>query len=162
MMSENREVFGDANPFKKDILIEMCYHGNKYDKDESILFVESATIIIHHTKDVETLSKIVLYRPSVLKSREPGCFCKKFYTGKDDKLLRVSQADNKMSGRSRTLHFVSYEFYFSYLGKLLIGGERMNSFIKSRKFMDEIFLGKKSLQNTGEFCREVLKYSLMP
>ena len=149
MMSENREVFGDANPFKKDILIEkydpeeMCYHGNKYDKDESILFVESATIIIHHTKDVETLSKIVLYRPSVLKSREPGCFCKKFYTGKDDKLLRVSPADNKMTGRSRTLHFVSYEFYFSYLGKLLIGGERMNSFIKSRKFMDEIFLGKE-------------------
>ena len=80
MMSENREVFGDPNPFKKDILIEkydpeeICDHGNKYDKDESILFVESANIFIHHTKDVETLNKIVLYRPSVLKSREPGCF----------------------------------------------------------------------------------------
>ena len=156
MISENRAVFGDANPFAKEILVEkydpdeICDHGYKYDEDESIIFVESATIIIHHTKDVETLNKIVLYRPSVFKSHEPSCFCKKFYTGKDDKLLRVSPADNKMTGRSRNLHFVSYEYYFSYLGQLLVGGERMNSFIKSRKFMDEIFLGK---EKTPEYRR---------
>ena len=46
MISENRSVFGDANPFNKDTLIEkydpeeICEHGNKYDKDESIIFVD--------------------------------------------------------------------------------------------------------------------------
>lgn len=124
MMSENRAVFGDANPFKKEILIEKydpdetCDHGNKFDEEESIIFVESTSVIIHHTKDVETRNKIVLYRPAV----DHNCICKKFYTGKDDKLLRVSPADNKMAGRSRTLHFVSYEYYFSYLGQLWAGG----------------------------------------
>ena len=65
-----------------------------------------------------------------------------------------------MTGRAKVLHFVSYEFYFSFLSQLLLGGETMNAFIKSRKFMDEIFFGyekspeyRKVLQKGFEiFC----------
>ena len=164
--SKNRKNSKVKNPFEKNILIakydpdEVCSHGYKYDEDESIIFVESTNIIIHHTKEVETLDKMVLYRPTVLQPNNVGCFCKKFYTGEDDQLLRVSSANHKMTGKSRTLHFVSLEFYFNFLGQLLLGGETLSAFIKTRKFMDEIFFGyertpeyKKILQKGFEiFC----------
>ena len=156
----NRKNATDKNAFRKDILVakyvpdDLCRHGNKYNESESIIFTESTNVIIHHTSEVETFEQIVLYRPTVLQDNNVGCFCKKFYTGEEDQLLRVSSARNKMTGRSRALHFVSHEYYFSFLGQLLMGGETMNSFIKSRKFMDEIFFG---CQKTPEYRRVLQK-----
>ena len=144
--SLNRKVASDKSPFNSKTLVakydptEICDHGNKYDEKESILFVESTNIKIHHTKEVEILDRKVHYRPTVCQPNNLNCFCKKFYTGEDEKLVRVSPANNKMTGRSNTLHFVSFEYYFSFLGQLLASGETLSGFIKSRKFMDEVFL----------------------
>ena len=143
----NRHLFRDRNPFNKTIFIakfdpdEECDHGNKYDADQSILFVESTNVIIHHTRDVECIDKKVLYRPVVHQPDTEPCICKKWYTGEDDQLIRVSPACKRLTGRQRTLHFVSIEFYFSFLSQLVSTGETMNGFIKSNKFLNEIFLG---------------------
>ena len=59
-----------------------------------------------------------------------------------------------MSGRNKVLHFVSYEFYFEYLARLLTGGETMNSFIKSKKFMEEIYFG---FEKTPEYQKNLSK-----
>ena len=59
----------------------------------------------------------------------------------ENSLLRVSSSTSKISERKKVLHFVSYEYYFEYLAQLLTGGETMHSFIKSKKFMAEIFFG---------------------
>lgn len=83
----------------------------------------------------------VLYRPVVHQPDTEACICKKWYTGEDDQLIRVSPACKRLTGRQRTLHFVSIEFYFSFLSQLVSTGETMNGFIKSNKFLNEIFLG---------------------
>ena len=147
MVAKNKNSFKENDSFCNKILVaeydpeEVCDHGNNYSENRNIIFVESSSIIIHHTKDIDTGNTSVLYRPAVFRPGAVHCPCKKFYTGKDDHLLRVSSAHNKMTGRSRVLHFVSYEYYFSYLGKLVMGGARLNSSIKSRKFVDEVFFG---------------------
>ena len=172
-LKRNREVHDDKEPFDQKILVakydaeEICFHGNKYDSDESILFVESTNIMIHHTAEVESIDKKVLYRPVLHQSDTISCFCKKFYNGKDDQLIRVSPAYNKMTGRQRTLHFVSIEWCFSLLSQLVASGETMTAFIKSRKFMNEIFMGfdktpeyKKVLQKGFEIFIHALKFPL--
>ena len=146
---------------------EVCRHGNRYSEKESMICVKSAKMIIHHTTDVNTQDKLILYRPTVYP---PGCCiscqCKQFYTGEDDQLLRVSSAKNKMTGQPRTLHFVCVEYYFSFLGQLLFGGETMSAFIKSRKFVNEIYFGndkslehKKVLQKGFEIFCHSLKFT---
>ena len=162
----NRRNGKESNPFNKNILVaewdpaERCPCGNFYDEEESILFVESTNVIIHHTKEVDTVDKMVLYRPTKC-NKNVACLCKKFYTGEDDQLLRVSLANNKMRGRStKNLHFISYEYYYNFLSQLMSSGETMSGFIKSRKFMDELFFGhhkspeyKRILQKGFEiFC----------
>ena len=159
-------------PFNKKILVprfdpeEVCKnHGNRYDNHESILDMESSKVIIHHTKDVDSSNIKVLFRPTISKSEGDGCACKKWYSGQEDQLLRVSSADENMKGRSRTLHFVTYEFYFDYLSKLLISGEPLHAQIKAKRFMEENFFGnekkpeyKKVLQKGFEIFIHALEF----
>ena len=168
MKSRNRKIA--AAPFQRDFLIskydpaEVCYlHKNRYAEKENIICAESSRIIIHHTKTVETVNKTVLYRPTV--SLGSCCNCKQFYTGKDDRLLRVSAAKMKITGKERTLHFVSYELYFTFLSQLVKGGQTMNAFIKSQKFMNELYFGseknpeyRKVLQKGFEIFSHALKF----
>ena len=172
MEIKNRKITADHRPFQMNILIakynpsEVCkLHKNRYDERENIIFTESTRIIIHHTKTVETVNKSVLYRPTVPKQDSSACDCKLFYTGKDDRLLRVSAAKNRITGRERSLHFVSYEFYFTFLAQLIMGGETMNAYIKSQKFMKELFFGhikspeyRKVLQKGFEIFCHALKF----
>ena len=121
---------------------EVCErHGNMFEKKENILYRESYHVKIHHIKNVETGDLCVLYRPTVQQNGMAVCECKRFYTGEDKCLLRVSPANYRISERDRVLHFVSHEFYFNRLATLCEGGETMHTFIKSKKFMDEIFFG---------------------
>ena len=126
--------------------------------------MESINIKIHHTAEVETLDKKVLYRPTVRQVDGDCCICKKFFTGEEEELIRVSPTNNKMTGRSNTLHFVSYEYYFSFVSKLIASGETLSGFIKSRKFMDEVYFGldkspeyRKVLQKGFEIFCHALK-----
>ena len=145
---------------------EVCKnHGNKFDDQESILNMESSKVIIHHTKDVDASNKKVLFRPTIPKSEGAECACKKWYTGQEEQLLRVSSADENMKGRSRTLHFVTYEFYFDYLSQLLMGGETLHAQIKAKRFMEENFFGnekkpeyKKVLQKGFEIFLHALVF----
>ena len=139
-------------------------HGNVYEEQESILNVESSKVIIHHTKHVDSSNKKILFRPTIRSSDNRGCSCKKWYTGQEDQLLRVSSADQQMRGQ-RTLHFVSYEFYFDYLSRLLVGGETLTAQIKAKKFMEENFFGyekkpeyKKVLQQGFEIFLHALEF----
>ena len=124
------------NTFHRKILVakydpsERCGHGNKYYENESIIFMDSINIKIHHTTEVETLDKKVLYSPIVHQVDGECCNCKKFFTGEDEGLIRFSPTNNKMTGRSNTLHFVSYEYYFSFVSKLMASGETLSGFIK--------------------------------
>ena len=145
---------------------EKCFdHGNEYEEQESILNMESSKVIIHHTKHVDASKKKVLFRPTIKNSENEGCSCKKWYTGQEDQLLRVSSADERIRGGTRTLHFVSYEFYFDYLSRLLIGGETLNSQIKAQRFLEENFFGcekkpeyKKVLQQGFEIFLHALEF----
>ena len=161
-ISMNRKVAREQNPFDGKILVEkydvkrVCDHGNKYEEKESILFVESTNVKIHHTKEVTDFGIKCLYRPTL----QQLCICKDFYKGKEDKLIRVSPANNNKSSRSNTLHFVSYEYYFNFLSQVVENGETLSGFIKSKKFMNEVLFGfekspeyKKVLQKGFEiFC----------
>ena len=147
MMLQNRKNNSSIS-FKKNILIskydpeEVCEkHGNMFKEKENILLAESSRVVIHHTKWVETRNICVLYRQTVSKDDDAACDCKRFYTGEDDRLLRVSSAKYRISERERVLHFVSYEFYFTFTTQLITGGETMHAYIKSQKFMNERFFG---------------------
>ena len=156
--------------FKKDVFApeydpsKVCEpHQNKFAENIDIICVESVNIIIHHTKEVDCKKKMVLYRPTVPTNNADRCDCKEFYTGKNHQLLRVSATKSKMCGKERTLHFVSYEFYFKYLMQLVTGGETLTAFVKSQKMMNQVFFGfdktpehKKILQKGWEiFCHSL-------
>ena len=72
---------------------------------------------------------MVLYRPTVFDGGDggEGCYCKKFYTGEGEKLLRVSSASFVQSQKSRAkeIQFVSYELLFKFFGALLTGCENL-------------------------------------
>ena len=50
-----------------NMILKKSDHGNKYSKNRDIIFVESTSIIIQHTKDIDTVNTSVLYRPAVFK-----------------------------------------------------------------------------------------------
>ena len=133
----NKDVFApEYDPSK------VCEsHQNKFAENIDIVCAESVNIIFHHTKEVDCKNKVVLFRPTVPTNNADGCDCKDFYTGKNHQLLRVSAINSKMSGKERTLHFVSYEFYFKYLMQLVTGGETLTAFVKSQKMMNHVFFG---------------------
>ena len=149
--SKNREISETNKFFDGNVLVpeyigkdDTCEHGREYCPGKNILWKESTNIEVHHTKDVDTKDIIVLFRPTIPDNRNGNaCICKKFYTGKHDKLLRVSSASFSQSNRSRAkkLHLVSYELLFKFLGQLLMGGEKLDAFIKANNFMNEIYFG---------------------
>ena len=150
--SINRKISETNRFFDGEVLIpkylgrdDICDdHGRSFCSGMNILWRESYNVEIHHTKDVETKDLIVLFRPTVVDPVSGDtCICKRFYTGKSDNLLRVTSASFIQSTRSRAkkLHFVSYELLFKFLGQLIVGGEKMDAFIKANNFMNEIFFG---------------------
>ena len=166
-----RNLQVDQNPFIKNVFApeydakKVCEpHKNIFAENIDLVCAESTNIVIHHTNKVDSSSKVVLYRPTIATNNSEGCECKDFYTGKEDKLLRVSATKSKMSGKERVLHFVSYEFYFKYLMELVSGGETLTAFIKSQKMMNTVFFGfeqtpeyKKILQKGWEiFCHSLV------
>jgi hypothetical protein len=107
--------------FPGNILVPKLEHGeicdcdfkNPYLEEVSLGNCESTKAVIHHsksTKDSRNSTLIVLYRVT------GKCTCRKYYLGKEDKLLRVSG----IAGHSRDtpLHFVSYDILFEYLASL--------------------------------------------
>ena len=160
----------EQKPFEKQTFVEqydpekVCDHGNKYDEKESILNVESNNVIIHHTTKVADFDRKVLFRPTVSQSNKVPCKCKSFYSGKDDKLIRVSPTNNNQTGRFNKLHFVSHEYYFTFLGQLIEGGETLSGFIKAKRFTNQLFFGaekspeyKRILQKGFEIFCHALK-----
>jgi hypothetical protein len=108
-------------------------HGRKYADGRSILWKESINVVVHHTKEVDTKDIIVLFRPTIADEKTgEKCNCKKFYKGSDERLLRVSSAsfDQSNVSRSKVIHFVSYKHLFKFLWQLLMGGEKLDAFIK--------------------------------
>ena len=111
---------------------------------------KKTNILIHHTKEVESVNQKVMYTPRVFQQDNVCCICKKWSTGEDDLLIRVSPAYNKIPGRQRTLHFVSVELYFSFLGDIIHSVETMNAFLKSKKFLNEVYLGFEKRPEYGK------------
>ena len=106
---------------------EECQCGYKYESEPNLGNVESFKIFIHHsktTRDSRISSLIVLYVGT------KHCDHKIFYTGEEDKLLRVSGVSLGRSKRAQQtpLHFVSYDMMFEYHSSVLNGGLAQNSY----------------------------------
>ena len=173
---KNRKISDTNQIFQESILIpkyrgkdDLCVHGNEYNSGKSILWKESTSIEVHHTKEVNTKDLIVLFRPTIVdkENEDEKCNCKKFYTGENEHVLRVSSASFIQSNKSRAkiLHFVSYELLFKFLGQLLMGGEKLDAFMKANNFMNEVFFGldnhtlyPKILQKGFEIFIHALKF----
>ena len=85
----------------------------------------------------------MLYRPTI-PDEETGeaCDCKKFYTGSNERLLRVTPAnDFKTIGRAKVVHLVSYEKLNQFLWQLLMGGDKLDAFLKAENYMKSVFFG---------------------
>ena len=158
---KNRKIRDSNQFFEDNILIpkggdDRCDdHGRKYAEGRSILWKESINVVVHHTKEVDTKNIIVLFRPTVPDEKTgETCNCKKFYTGSDERLLRVTSAtfDQSNMSRSKVIHFVSYEQLFKFLWKLLMGGEKLDAFIKADNFMNHVFFGAEK----SRFHRNIL------
>ena len=94
------------------------------------------------------------YRPVVCEDSTKACNCKKWYTGEDDLLIRVSSTNDLLSRTQKALHFVSFEYCFSFLSELVTSGETLTAFIKSKKFLDDIFLGIKNKSECRRFIQK--------
>ena len=144
---KNRTISETNQFFEDNILIpeylgptDKCkIHGNEFDQGRNITWIESRNIEIEHTRKVKAENMIILYRPT----KGLLCDCKKFYTGKREHLLRVTSASEIQCQKSRRkkIHFVSYELLYKFLGQLLTGGDKLDSFVKANNFMSEIFFG---------------------
>jgi hypothetical protein len=118
--------------FKNSFLVpsvkdgEECQCGYKYESEPNLGNVESFKIFIHHsktTRDSRISSLIVLYVGT------KHCDHKIFYTGEEDKLLRVSGVSLGRNKRAQQtpLHFVSYDMMFEYHSSVLNGGLAQNT-----------------------------------
>ena len=120
---------------------ETCDCGYPYCPEVNMADCESTKMIIHHskaTKDSRNSSLVVLYRTT------RKCDHKKFYTGADDQLLRVSavvQSSSKM-WLNRPLHFITYDFLFEYHSSLVAGGNTQNSFVQSKNDVNLVYRGQ--------------------
>ena len=168
---KNRKISETNEFFDSRILIpdylgssDRCkLHRNEYANGRNVTWIESKNVEIEHTKKVNTEDLLVLYRPT----KDQLCDCKKFYKGEKEKLLRVTSASFSQSNKSRTkkLHFVSYELLYTFLGRLLKGGDKLDAFVKSNNFMSEVFFGlekrtvsPKILQKAFEIFIHALKF----
>ena len=79
------------------------------------------------------------------------CTCRKYYLGKEDKLLRVSG----IAGHSRDtpLHFVSYDILFEYLASLNTGGHTQNAFVQCKNEVNMLVRGDKIEIPRQIFCK---------
>ena len=75
----------------------------------------------------------------------------------------MSPTNNNQTGFN-TIHFVSHEYYFTFLGQLIEGGDTLSGFIKAKKFTNQLFFGaektpeyKKVLQKGFEIFCHALK-----
>ena len=173
---KNRKICETNKFFEGKVLIppylgkgDTCEHGREFSPGINILWKESSDVEIHHTKKVDTKDVLILYRPTIPDKAddEEVCICKKFFTGEDNNLLRVSSASftQSMKTRAKKIHLVSYELLFKYLSELLTGGEKLDTFIKSNQFMSEIFFGlektsphSKNLQKAFEIFIHALQF----
>ena len=163
---KNRKISETNKFFEGKVLIppylgkgDTCeLHGREFNPGINILWKESSDVEIHHTKKVNTKDVLILYRPTIPDNddEEEACICKKFFTGEDENLLRVSSASftQSMKTRAKKIHLVSYELLFKYLSELLTGGEKLDAFIKSNQFMSEIFFG---LEKTSAYSKIIQK-----
>ena len=129
-------------------------HGRKFAKGRNILWKESTNVVVHHVKEVDTKDIIMLYRPTT-PDEETGetCNCKKYFTGSDERLLRVTAAnDFETIGRAKVVHLVSYEKLNQFLWQLLMGGEKLDAFLKAENYMKSIFFGAEK----SSFHRNIL------
>ena len=142
--------------FPGNILVPKLEHGeicdcdfkNPYLEEVSLGNCESTKAVIHHsksTKDSRNSTLIVLYRVT------GKCTCRKYYLGKEDKLLRVSG----IAGHSRDtpLHFVSYDILFEYLASLNTGGHTQNAFVQCKNEVNMLVRGEKIEIPRQIFCK---------
>ena len=126
---------------------------------------ESSPVYIHHsrvTKDSRNSTLMALY----LKTLK--CNCKKYYTGAEDKLLRVSGITHSRTKRAHDmpLHFISYDVLFEYHSSVISGGNAQNSFVTSKNELNLVFRGndasisRRIFQKGYEIFMHSLKYNV--
>ena len=134
-----------SDPFASNILVPDlkpgevcdCESKNRYLEQVRLSNCESTKPVIHHSKalrDSQNSTLMVLYRVT------GKCNCKKYYLGKEDKLLRVSGISGPSTNTQ--VHFVSYDILFEYLASLNTGGNTQNAFIQCKNDVNLLVRGE--------------------
>ena len=134
-----------SDPFPENVLVPdlepdevcECELKNVYLNTVSLSNCESTKAIIHHSKalrDSRNSTLMILYRVT------GKCNCKKYYIGKEDKILRVSGISGHTT--DTPVHFVSYDILFEYLASLNTGGNTQHAFIQCKNDLSVLVRGE--------------------
>ena len=148
--------------YSKDYIVphvkvgEKCECGFYYETTPNLGNVESFKIIIHHsktTRDSRNSSLVLLYAGT------SKCDHKIFYTGEEDKLLRVSGVS---IGQNKPIHFISYDMIFEYHSSVLNGGLAQNAFVTSKNELNVMIRGSEATVPRHIFCKgyEIFMHSI--
>ena len=92
---------------------ERCEHGNSFSPKVTAANLESRNMIIHHTQTTKD-SRNGNLQLMFLRTEGELCACRKYFTGENKHLLRVSLIMEKNSRDYRPVHFVSYYYLFQF------------------------------------------------
>ena len=139
--SEKTEIkrINTEDIFPKNIMVpkleqnEKCEHGNKFMQKLNPGNIESRNPVIHNTsetKDSRNKTLLLMFHTTEC------CDCKKYFTGENKKLLRISSIEKSSKNLNQTVHFISYHILFYYHQTLISGGTSQNSFANAAEKMD--------------------------
>ena len=134
---------GSKNLFPNKVALprkaSMCDCGNQYKQEANPANIESIQMIINHSQEVidSRNSSLICYY-----LRTGRCECRLYYTGEEDKLLRVSPIESNSNNQNRPIHFMTYDFMFEYHTMVTKGGTTQNSFVRAKNTLNVTMRGK--------------------
>ena len=126
--------------FKNSLLIpkgETCQCGNKFSKP-SLANIEGTNIHIHHGREIEDSRNASL---TMLFLTTKECSCRLFYTGAEDKLIRVSGINENTRNINEAIHFVSLDLLFEYHETEQSGGLTQFAFLEAKNELNCMIRG---------------------
>ena len=143
---------------------ERCEHGNSFSPKVTAANLESRNVIIHHTQTTKD-SRNGNLQLMFLRTEGELCACRKYFTGENKHLLRVSPIMEKNSRDYRPVHFVSYYYLFQYHQTLMSGGTSQNAFANAGQKLNTMLdqgqaVDKRILNKAYEIFIHALNYDI--
>ena len=143
---------------------ERCEHGNSFSPKVTAANLESRNVIIHHTQTTKD-SRNGNLQLMFLRTEGELCACRKYFTGENKHLLRVSPIMEKNSRDYRPVHFVLYYYLFQYHQTLMSGGTSQNAFANAGQKLNTMLdqgqaVDKRILKKAYEIFIHALNYDI--